>query len=83
MALRRDMERASRAQALLRDEMLTEAFQSLRAQYLRAWEMTGALDTEAREKLHLAVVVLAKVRAELEQTVIGGQLAGHELDLNE
>ncbi len=79
--LRKDMDRAARAQVLLRDEMLTEAFDVLRAEYLQAWEETGALETVERERLHLGVIVLSKVRRHLERVVESGELAGHELSI--
>lgn len=64
---------------LLRDELLTEAFDTLRAEYLAGWEASPARDTDGRERLWLAVQVLGKVRGHLEQVVADGRLASREL----
>lgn len=79
LALNKSIERAARAQALQRDELLTEAFATLDHDYLAAWRQTHARDQDARERLWLATQVLAKVRDHLQRIVSGGKLAEREL----
>lgn len=78
--LRTDRDRGAKAKALLEDPLLVEAFAELDAQYMTAWRATHALDTQAREKLHLAVNVLAKVKDHLTAVAASGSLAKKELE---
>lgn len=73
--LEQDIARASRAERLLNDDLLTGAFDTLRTEYLAMWEATGARDTDARERLWQAVQVLGKVRSNLQSAVNSGTLA--------
>jgi hypothetical protein len=72
--------RAARAQALLDDALLREAFDALDADDVRAWRLTDARDDDARQRLWQAVNVLAKVRDPLRQAVSDGHLAQKEID---
>lgn len=72
--------RALKAQQLCDDPVLIEAFEKLDAAYLEAWRGTHAQDTNAREKLFLAVNVAAKVREHLRIIIANGKLAQKELD---
>jgi hypothetical protein len=80
IALARARERAARADALMRDELLTEAFATLDRDYTKAWRETAARDTDARERLWQAVQVVAKVRDHLGHVLTNGRLAQRELD---
>lgn len=77
--LEQDVARANRAKALLADDLLSGAFESLRADYLKFWEATGARDTDARERIWQAVQTLGKVRSHLETAVGNGTVAEHEI----
>jgi hypothetical protein len=80
IALNRAAERGARAQRLLEDELLAEAFATLDGEYTKAWRATAARDTDARERLWQAVQIVAKVRDHLTSVVNGGKLARRELD---
>jgi hypothetical protein len=80
IALNRAIERAARAEALQRDELLTEALDALDRDYVKAWRATHVRDTDARERLWQAVQVVAKVRDHLAHVLAGGRLAQRELD---
>ncbi len=80
IALSKAIERAARAEALQRDELLGEALDTLERDYVTAWRATPARDTDARERLWQAVQVVAKVRDHLAQVVAGGKLAQRELN---
>ena len=78
--LQRDIVRAAKAKALLDDELLRESFARLEADYIAAWRITGARDTDARERLWQAVNVLGKVREHLHRVAADGKLAQRQLD---
>jgi hypothetical protein len=72
--------RASRAKALLDDDMLQEAFDSLDAAYVKAWRDSDPRDDDGRQRLWQAIQVLGKVRGHLVSVVNNGKLAQAEID---
>lgn len=72
--------RASRAAALLNNELLTEAFAALERDYTAAWLNTKARDTDARERLWQAMQVTGKVKSHLKTVISDGKLAQREVD---
>jgi hypothetical protein len=80
IALTRATERASRAQQLLDDELIKEAFASLERAYIERWRATGIEDVTGREKLFLAINVVGKVRDHLTAAVADGKVAAAELN---
>lgn len=71
--------KAMRAQDLLDNELLNEAFKGLEDSYTTAWRSTAIDDVAAREKLFLAINIVGKVRDHLTSIVSGGKLAQAEL----
>ena len=71
--------KATRAQDLLDNELLSEAFKGLEDSYTSAWRATGIDDVAAREKLFLAINIVGKVRGHLAGVVANGKLARAEL----
>ena len=71
--------KAMRAQDLLDNELLSEAFKGLEDSYAAAWRATGIDDVAAREKLFLAINVVGKVRDHLATILTNGKLAQAEL----
>jgi hypothetical protein len=74
------MARGERAAALLRDEILTDAFTYLDEQFLQAWRQTPVSDTDARERLYYMSQALSSVKAYIESVVTDGKLAQATLD---
>jgi hypothetical protein len=72
--------RGARAQELLRSELLQEVFAQIEADYIEGWRRTSARDTDARERLWLAVQVLGLVKDHLVIVANDGKLAQAELD---
>lgn len=72
-------DRAARAQALIENDMLSEAFKGLEDGYMAAWRSSNIEDVAAREKLFLAVNIVGKVRDHLTAIVTNGKLAAAEL----
>lgn len=79
ITLRKDVERKAQAEALLRNDMLTGAFDALEANYIAAWKSTAARDTDARERFWLAVNQIGKVREALTQIVTTGTISQADL----
>jgi hypothetical protein len=71
--------KALRAQELLDNELLTEAFRGLEENYTAAWRASTIDDVAAREKLFLAINIVGKVRDHLTAIVANGKLAQAEL----
>jgi hypothetical protein len=78
-ALTKATARAARAQRLIEDDLLAEAFTSLETAYIAAWRATTIEDVSGREKLFLAINVVGKVRDHLNTVVNDGKLAQAEL----
>jgi hypothetical protein len=79
--LHRDTVRASNAQALLNNELLTESLMVLETEYIKKWRHgTKALDVEAREKLWQAVQIVGLVRDHLTKVLSDGKLAQAEIN---
>jgi hypothetical protein len=74
------MARAARAQALIEDELLQEAFVALEERYVEEWRLSQFRDTDARERLWQAVNVLRKVKDHLSRILADGRLAQREID---
>lgn len=71
--------KAARAQNLLGNDLLAEAFKGLEDTYTAAWRATKVDQAEAREKLFIAVNIVGKVRDHLHSIVTDGKLAAAEL----
>jgi len=71
--------RGVRAEELLDNELLAEAFTALEATYISAWRATAIDDSAGREKLFLAINIVGKVRDHLASVVANGKLAQAEL----
>jgi hypothetical protein len=78
--LNADLARRARAEELLANEILQEAFAALEARYVEEWRVTQFRDTDARERLWQAVNVLRKVKDHLARIVSDGRLAQKEID---
>jgi hypothetical protein len=72
--------RAARAKALLEDELIIEAFDTITRSYLDAWHSTGLDEQDKRERLWQAVRVTGEVKKHLKTVVSDGKLAQREID---
>ena len=79
--LNADMARRTRAEALLQDDLLQEAFARLEERYIDEWRVSQFRDTDARERLWQAVNILRKVKDHLGKIVRDGKLAQREIDM--
>lgn len=80
MELEEEVRRGQRAEILLEDPILLDAFAEVEKTYHREWENAPARDTEGRERLWLMLRLLKLVRGHLEETAKTGQLAGKQIN---
>jgi hypothetical protein len=71
--------KGARAQELLENELLSEAFNTLEQSYTSAWRSATIDDVQGREKLFLAINIVGKVRDHLKAVLANGRLAQAEL----
>ena len=67
--------RLQRAQALVNDELLTEAFETLRTELLDRWQNSASNEVEARESIWLGLQLLARVRRHIHSIIETGEMA--------
>ena len=72
--------RASHAEQLMRDDLLTEAFEKIEAAYVNAWKASRVGDKEAREFAYSMVSAVALVRRQLVGVIQEGQLAVADIE---
>jgi len=68
-------ERELQAKNLLKNELLTEAFETLRIELLGQWEQSGSHNIDQRESIWLAVRLLEKIRGHITSIVETGHMA--------
>ena len=78
--LARQIERRARAEVVLRDELLAEAFSALEAAYSQGWKTSKPAETAARERLWQAAQILAVVRGHLALAIENGKVAQAQID---
>lgn len=78
--VRESMERGERAAALLRNELLQEAFSQLETDFIQAWKASSVEDSQNRERLYMLCQNLSALRGYLEGVVTDGKLAKAQLD---
>lgn len=78
--VRDSMERGEKAAALLRNELLQEAFNQLEADFIQAWKASSVEDSQNRERLYMLCQNLSALRGYLEGVVTDGKLAKAQLE---
>ena len=72
--------RASHAEQLMRDELLTEAFDKIETAYINAWKASRVGDKEAREFAYSMVSAVSLVRRQIIGVIQEGQLAVADIE---
>ena len=67
--------RLQRAQSLVNDELLNEAFDTLREEMMQRWENSASSEVDARESLWLGLQLLARVRRHIHSIIETGKMA--------
>mgnify|MGYP004451591887 CR=1 FL=1 len=78
--LREEIDRGSKAAALIRNPIFPEAFEALKLRYATDWANSGTADVEQRERLYVAVNVLEDIYEYIVNIMQTGELAGKEID---
>lgn len=75
LKLRRQTERAARAEALVNDPLFQEAFGILERDIVRAWKDTAASDSPLRERHHALMSAVTLLRENLQNIINDGKVA--------
>jgi hypothetical protein len=78
--LREEMDRGSKAAALVRNPIFEEAFSALKLRYATDWANSGTADAEQRERLYVSINVLEEIYEYIVNVMQTGDLAGKEID---
>ena len=62
------------AQALLNEELLNEAFETLRTELMNRWENSASNENEARESIWLGLQLLSRIRLHLHSIIETGEM---------
>jgi hypothetical protein len=74
------IERAEKAQRILKDELFLEAFENTRQAIFQKIEVTPIRDTEGLSQLRLCLKLLSDVRANLTKVLNDGKVAEFEIE---
>jgi len=68
-------ERERRAQSLINDPLLNEAFDTLKEDLMNRWNHSGSTDLQARESIWLAMRLLDRIHGHINSIVETGHMA--------
>lgn len=71
------LHRATRAEKLLKDDLLKEAFELVKKALMQKWEASPVRDKEGREYLFLMIKATNDARGYLEQAIRDGKVEVH------
>jgi hypothetical protein len=74
-----EIRRGVRAQAILADPLVEEAFAALEAQCIDEWRRAPARDVEGRERLWLMLKLAERLQQHFASLVENGRLAGERI----
>jgi hypothetical protein len=72
--------RAEKAEALLRNELLTEAFDYLERQFIQAWKSSGIGEAEDRERIYQLSQNLEALKGYFQTVISDGKMAQSQID---
>ena len=72
--------RAEKAEALLRNELLTEAFDYLEQQFIQAWWSSGIGEAEDRERIYQLSQNLEALKGYFQTVISDGKMAQSQID---
>lgn len=80
MTNREKVERASKAEDLLRNEVFQDAFIHLEKSFYEAWRKSQIEDTESRERVYQFLQNLDALRGYFQTVIEDGKLAQMQID---
>jgi hypothetical protein len=72
--------RAEKAEALLRNELLTDAFDYLEKQFIQAWRSSGIGEAEDRERIYQLSQNLEALKGYFQTVISDGKMAQSQID---
>lgn len=72
--------RAEKAEALLRNELLTDAFDYLERQFIQAWQSSGIGEAEDRERIYQLSQNLEALKGYFQTVISDGKMAQSQID---
>lgn len=72
--------RAEKVEALLRNELLTEAFDYLESQFVQAWKSSGIGEAEDRERIYQLSQNLEALKGYFQTVISDGKMAQSQID---
>ena len=72
--------RAEKAEALLRNELLTDAFDYLEKQFIQAWKSSGIGEAEDRERIYQLSQNLEALKGYFQTVISDGKMAQSQID---
>tara|TARA_R100001510_G_scaffold26983_1_gene23735 strand:- start:1100 stop:1354 length:255 start_codon:yes stop_codon:yes gene_type:complete len=79
--LRDQVDRAARAETLLREPMITEAFETLEKEFVSAWKESGIADQQSREHIYQLLQALEAFKGHFVKVLEDGKLAKDRLKI--
>jgi hypothetical protein len=79
----KEQDRGAKAEVLLRDEMLVDAFATMERVYLEAWRESPQRDNEGRENIFQMLRALDALKSHLEEVVTTGKFASMQINETE
>lgn len=73
----KSLDRAAKAERILKDPLLAEAYELVKQELMRKWESSPVRDKDGREYLFLMIKATNDARGYLEQAVRDGKVALH------
>ena len=67
--------RLQRAKALLNDELLNEAFETLQTELMSRWTNSASAEADVRESIWLGLQLLSRIRRHLESILMTEEMA--------
>ncbi len=77
--LREEAERKAKAEALLRDPLIVEAFETLEKEFVTAWKQSAIADQASRENIYQLLQALEAFKGHFAKVLEDGRLAEERL----
>jgi len=79
---RQAVDRAARAEALLNDPLIIEAFETLDKEFVSAWKESAIADHQSREHIYQLLQALEALKGHFAKVLEDGKLAKERLKFN-
>ena len=80
MAFESERDRGAKADALLRNPLLTEVLQTLRDSYISEWSQSDVVDKDKREQVFFLLHALTAFEDQLKSISQSGKLASLQIE---